>query len=116
LILSVFLMGTLVTFGIGLDLEYDIELGSSRLSFFGSNPNQVGNLSAIAFIFAVHMLFSRKNYFNKKTFLLLLFIPSLISLVSLSGSRGSLVVVGLGFVFLIFLKRGNIRQKLLTIL
>lgn len=116
LIVGVFMMGTLVSFGIGLGIEENVELGEHRLSFFGSNPNQVGNFAAIAAFIAVHMVLSKDNYFKKRTWLLLFIIPSLVTLISFSGSRGAIVTIALGFLVLVLFKRGNIRQKLVSII
>ncbi len=110
LILSVISMSILIGFGIGLDIETD-QIGTTRLSFFGSNPNGIGNLAAIALFLTLHMLIYRRKYFGKITWLMLLTIPPLLNLISLSGSRGALIIALVGVLSLIILQRGNSIKK-----
>lgn len=112
LISGVFIMASLSSFGIGMDTNIDAEFGTYRLSFFGSNPNSVGNFGAVALFFALHMIISRRRYYGKKTLLLLLTIPSLLTLISLSGSRGALLITLIGIIFLFIFHKEKISKKI----
>ena len=111
LILGVFTLGVLLNFGIGI--ETDVELGSTRLMFFGTNPNRVGDLSAIAIFIAFHMLTKRSIYFGKATWLILLTVPILVNILILSGSRGALLVTLVGTVTLFFFQKVSVKKKII---
>lgn len=115
LIAGVSLMGLLVSIGIGLDLSIDSELGSYRLTFFGSNPNGVGNLAAVALFFVLGMLLNKEEYFNNKTYYFALTIPNLLMLLSLSGSRGALVISLIGVIVIFFFQTKSLKKRILSI-
>lgn len=110
-VFGVLLSGLLVNFGIGLNNEIDSELGTFRLYFFGSNPNTIGLLAAIALIFLINILLNWKSYYSKKTFLLLLGVPLLISLLSFSGSRGALFTAFIGITLLFLFQKTSLTKK-----
>jgi len=116
LIAGVLLMSVLIGFGFGLDSRVDEELGSFRVSFFGSNPNSIGNLAAISLFFAFHMFLMRSQYYGKLTLLILLSFPSLLSLSSFSGSRGSLLIVAVGIISLILFQKGSSTKRIVTLM
>ena len=117
LLFGVLTMGVLISFGIGLDTSIDTELGTYRLSFFGSNPNTIGNLAAISLFLSGHMLLNRKKYFGNATLLVVLFIPVFLNLLIFSGSRGS-AIISIASIFLLFLfkKENSFKRVFFVIL
>lgn len=115
LITGVFLMATLASFGIGLSTETSSELGSSRLRFFGSNPNSVGNLAALALLFTLSIIIDKMKPFEKKGLLLVFTIPSFISVLSLSGSRGALVISFIGIFVLFLFQKISLSRKIIVL-
>jgi len=116
LVISVFAMATLASLGVGLNTEIDSELGSYRLTFFGSNSNTIGNLASISLLFVLAMVINKRDYYGKKTLLLTLSIPSLISILSLSGSRGALFISFIGVVVLLVFQKVSLNRKLILLL
>lgn len=113
LILGMLLISILLSLGIGIEnLRGDQidDIDSTRVYFMGMNPNRMGDLAAIAILLIFSLVFSRKN--NKIWFLLLLIIPSLLSVIGFSGSRGSFIVIFLGLCFFFLLRKSTIRQKM----
>jgi O-antigen ligase len=113
LISGVFIMGSLSSLGIGIEVNLEAVGIGNRLSFFGSNPNNVGNLAAVTILFVIAMVYEKANYFGKRTLLLLLTLPSLLSILALSGSRGALVISFAGAMALIFLKKTTTDKKII---
>jgi O-antigen ligase len=112
LVLGVFLMNLLASLGIGLGLDTSgEEIGESRITFFGSNPNVVGNFCSMAFIIVVAMVVNKEQYFGKWTYLLLLAIPNNLLMIGLTGSRGALGIVLLGLFILFLLYKTTLVKK-----
>lgn len=109
-ILSITLMYFLFIFGIGLEQTF-IE-GSSRLSIFGNNPNSIGALVSIAFLFSSYLLFSRKFDLGYFYYLIIFTLPIFLHLLLLTGSRGSLITVILGFTLLGLFNTISFKKKL----
>ncbi|WP_347375009.1 O-antigen ligase family protein [Aequorivita sp. Q41] len=108
----------LLSFGIGIednkgDLINDID--NTRIYFMGMNPNRIGDLAAIAVLLVFSIVFSGKNS-NKLRYLLLITIPSLLSIIGFSGSRGSFILVFLGLGVFFMLKKSKAFQKILFII
>lgn len=116
LITGVFLMASLSSFGIGLSNEINGEIGTYRLSFFGSNPNSVGNLAALAMLFAISIIMDKTKPFGNKGFLLIITLPSFISILSLSGSRGALVISFVGVFVLFLFQKIALNRKIMMLL
>lgn len=114
-ITGVFLMGTLSSIGIGIEINLEAVRSESRLSFFGSNPNSVGNLAAVAILLVIAMINEKTDYYGKRTLLLLFTLPSLLTILALSGSRGALLISFAGAMALIFLKKTTSEKKLFYI-
>lgn len=112
-IIGVSLMAVLASFGIGLGIEEDA--GNSRLTFFGLNSNVVGALLSIAFLLILVFLFHKKKYIGNWAYLFLLAIPLILSLIGLTGSRGTLVVVVVGSMFFLITYNTSIVKKILMI-
>ena len=113
---GVFLMAILVSLGIGLDSSIDRELGTYRLSFFGSNPNTIGNFASISLLLSIHMILNRKKYFGKFMWATVFAIPFFFNLLSLSGSRGSVLITVVGIILLFVLRKGNSIKKIFSII
>lgn len=106
LICGVLVMFFLITQGIGIDSEISLDSSTVRLSFFGSNPNSLGNYAATSLSLIVYMLLNRQQFFGKFTWVLLVTIPIFLFLIGFSGSRGALLITIVGILPL-FIMRGR---------
>lgn len=112
-ICGVIMMTLLASLGVGLALNQDI--GEGRLTFFGSNSNTVGVYLSMSFTIIIIMIFNRQNYFRGKTFLLLLSLPSMLTMIGLTGSRGALVIVAVGLVFFFITYKTSLVKRILIL-
>src|SRR5690625_975524 len=117
-IIGIVFVSTLLSFGIGVENRIgesssDID-NISRLYFMGMNPNRMGDLAAIAILMVFSLIFSNNN--NKLRYLLFLTLPSLLTIIGFSGSRGSFVVVFLGLSVFFLLKRTKVYNKVIFLI
>lgn len=116
-VFSVVFVSILLSFGIGIEnVQGDIlrEADNTRIYFMGMNPNRMGDLGALAILLVFSLVFSG-NYKSKRRYLLLILIPSLLSIVGFSGSRGSFILIFLGLSVFFLLKKQKIHQKIFFI-
>src|SRR5690606_19551072 len=113
-ILSVFLMGVLLIFGIGVGAEY-VE-GMSRLTFFENNANIIGILGGLSLTFVVYFILNPKKAFGKKSYYLLVTIPFSTNILLLSGSRGALISTILAIVGMFIFRKDSGQKKVLQYL
>lgn len=113
--LSVFVMSVLAKLEIGIDTELDIGGGLFRLRFFGANSNTIGNYCSIALILIAAMVLDKKEFYPKKTYLFLGMIPTILTMMALTGSRGALGMFFIGVSLLLLLRKTTPSNKVLII-
>ena len=116
LIFGMILIAALLSLGIGIqDMrgEKVADIDSARLYFMGMNPNRMGDLAAMAVLLVFSLIFSKTRESKIIYYLLIISIPSLLSIIGFSGSRGSFVVVFLGLSLFFLLRKSTKLQKLM---
>lgn len=115
-ILGVFSISILLNFGIGIqthDGNILDTMDGSRVYFMGMNPNAMGNLASLSILLIVQFVFgNNNNNNNNKRYLLLAFIPNLLYLIGISGSRGSFFILIIGILIFFGLKKTSIGLKI----
>jgi len=112
---GVVLVSILLSLGIGIEnVQGDLVRGAdgTRIYFMGMNPNRMGDMGAIAILLVFSLVFSG-SYKSKKRYLFLLLIPSLLTVIGFSGSRGSFVLTFLGLFVFFLLKKQRIQRRII---
>jgi O-antigen ligase len=104
--LSITLMSFLVSQGTQVKIVY------GRLSIFGSNPNTIGMWGVYSIFCVLSILMYDKEIFGAKRYLLFLLIPSFISLIVASGSRGAIAIVLVIFIIFALLGGRSLKAKI----
>lgn len=113
-IFGVLLMTSLASTGVGISLEYEYGLaGEARLSFFGANPNVIGNFCSLSLILVAYLIMNNDRYFGKFSLLLLATVPTTLTIIGLSGSRGALGLVLVGLVGLFIVYKTSMMKKII---
>ena len=117
---GVFSIYILLLLGIGIQSsrggeELESIEGVRRVWFMGLNPNNLGNLAALAFILSLSSVF---NISKRYTYRILMLIPffSFPFMVGLSGSAGAFFILLLGVILLFTLKHSNALKKCIYII
>lgn len=113
-VIGVFLAAVLVNFDYGVNDGH--ELGTVRLYFFGSNPNSIGNLAALALILIFNMILNKKYYYLNKTYLFLLCVPLILSMLIYTGSRGAILISVIGIILIFLLIKTSSYTRLAYLL
>jgi O-antigen ligase len=109
--LSVALMSIFISQGVQVKLVY------GRLSIFGYNPNTVGMWGVYSVVCVLSILVYDKEIFGVKRYLLFLLIPSFLSMMVASGSRGAISIVLVLFAIFALLGGRSLKVKIyITIL
>jgi O-antigen ligase len=104
--LSITLMSILISQGIQVKLVF------GRLSIFGYNPNTIGTWGVYSIVCVLCILMYDKEVFGVKRYLLLLLIPSFLSMMVASGSRGAIIIVLVLFVIFALLGGRSLKAKI----
>jgi|GEM_PF-1233967 len=114
IIVGTVIMGVLIYLRIGVDPTYD--LGYFRVSFFGSNPNNIGDIVALSIFLIGYLIIKRREYFGRTTWLLIFLSPLLVAILGLTGSRGALLTLFGGILIFILLQKGKRGKRYLYII
>ena len=115
MVASMFLVSVLIPLGIGIEISRE-DLGGTRIGFFGMNPNNMGTFANIALVIVLAMILNPSHYFKKKTYLFVLIIPNLLSLIGLSGSRSAIFIAGVSIITSALFLKKKFALKLFVIL
>lgn len=107
--LGVILLGILFSFEIGIVIR------QNRLSVFGDNPNNQGTKVALGIFLIFFFVLKDKLKLNKYRYLLLLAIPTLLSFLVATASRGALLTLFLSLFLLIILYRDRVQNPIYRI-
>jgi O-antigen ligase len=104
--LSVTLMSIFISQGLQVKLVY------GRLTIFGYNPNTVGMWGVYSVVCVLSILVYDKEFFKAKRYLLFLLIPSFLSMMVASGSRGAISIVLVLFAIFALLGGRSLKAKI----
>ena len=111
--LSCFLYSLLVLF-VSPDL-YQIIKG--QMVVLDENPNSTSSRLAISTLYIIYFLLQNPLKWTSKRFLLLISLPTLLSMIIMSGSRGSLLAILIGsYLIFIFSNIGKLKKIILTVI
>lgn len=78
-----------------------VDYSNGRLIIFGENPNSYSSRIFLAVFSIFYIVTENKKRLNSFRYILMLFIPSLLMLTLLSGSRGSVLILLVGLVIML---------------
>ena len=85
---------------------------SSRLYLFEENPNSSSSRMAISFIVLLYFVVQNPLNFTKLRYLLFLGIPSIITFIIATGSRGSFLAIVFGIVLIVYFSSIRVVTKI----
>lgn len=112
-LLSIILMSTLLSLGIGVKQDYVENL--ARITFFGNNPNTVGVLAGLGIVFSLYFILNPSQNYGSKSYLIILAIPSFIMLLLHSGSRGALITLVMSAAIMLITNKATPFKRILQI-
>ena len=115
IVFSMLLVSVLIQLGIGIEINLE-EIGSTRVRFFGMNPNSLGIFANLGLAIVIAMVVNPSNYFKKKTYLLILVIPNLLFLIGLSGSRSAIYIAVFSIMISVFFIKTKFLYKTIFVL
>jgi len=101
----------IVAYSFGLGVEYK----QGRLFIFGTNPNMLGQLVVLGIILIISSIYDQNPLVHLKKYTLF-FIPALLVILGVSGSRGAFLGLVIGLFIYLILYKNRLQQKIVFIL